>query len=783
MLNVPAHGGQTGQIQPVSFAPIAHPEYTALPPDPGEANGLIDFDWLLAIARRQWGVVTLFAILGIGLGVAYLLTAVPLYTSSIDILIDKGRSRVIDQLTETDGLRDEAETLSQIEVLKSDAIARNVVNRLSLQDDPVFMDGIPSLTSFFIEGVRSLYTYGVSLITESTLTEGDLPPADTEEVERAASILRENTTVERVGRTYVLRLHYESANPGLSARIAAAFGTAYLEDQLQSKFDATTRAGEWLLDRIGELREQAYSADIAVQKFRRDNNLIATGGRLVSDQQLSEISTQLVEAQAATAEAQARVDQLEGLIKSGKTDAVVNDALVSSTITTLRTRYLNTARQKAEIESKLGPNHIQVIRLRDEMAELERLIFSELERIAESYRSTYLVALSREESIKKSMDALVGVTADANTTQVELRELEREAETFRELYTSFLKRHQETVQQQTFPISDARVISPAKASKIASSPRTGTSLALFLLLGLATGAGIAAFREHRDRFFRTADQVRGQLQAEFLGYLPIVSKGEIRKGKIDAKDVTSLWPINSLSSYVRFHPFNSFSETLRNVKVAADLALPDHATKVIGVVSCLPSEGKSTVSANLANLIAQQGARVALIDGDLRNPGLTRALADRPKSGLVEVLLDADTSSSDLPLLSDHDGKLSVLPTVLNRRLSHTSDLLASRRMEKVLDRFRNDGHDYIIVDLPPTGPVVDAKAFASRLDALVFVVEWGRTSRILVRSTLENTPGFREKCLGVVLNKSDESKLKLYRAYGSDEYYYASRYKSYYRS
>jgi polysaccharide biosynthesis transport protein len=172
-----------------------------------------------------------------------------------------------------------------------------------------------------------------------------------------------------------------------------------------------------------------------------------------------------------------------------------------------------------------------------------------------------------------------------------------------------------------------------------------------------------------------------------------------------------------------------------------------------------------------------------LVDGDLRNPGLTRALAARPKAGLIEVLLNKDASKDELPLLYDHDRNLSVLPVVLQRRVSHTSDLLTSPRMGRVLDQLKSYGNDYIVVDLPPTGPVVDAKAFAQRLDAIVFVVEWGRTSRRLVRSTLENTPVFREKCLGVILNKSDDRKLKFYREYGSDEYYSASRYKAYYRS
>lgn len=769
MLNVPKP--ETGQ--PYAYAPAV--PYTYLP-EP-EQSQFVDFDRLLAAARRQIWVLAACALVSLGLGVFYLLTAIPLYTASIDILIDKSKMRVIDQLTPESGIvQDEAETLSQIELLKSEALARNVVTRLKLTENRDFMDGTPSMLSFAVGSVRDLLDYVSVQIAGSSLTASDQQESEEQRLERAVQSLRDNTEVERVGRTYVLRLRYESPSPGLSAAVAGAFGEAYLEDQLQSKFDATKRAGIWLQDRIGELREQAFGADIKVQKFRIDNNLIAAGGQLVSEQQLAEVNTQLIAAQAATAEAHARLEQLEGLIRSGRTDAVVNDALVSTTINALRERYLNTSRIKAEIEAKLGPEHIQVKRLNGELRELERLIFSELERIAESYRSSYNVALSRENSLRKSMEDILNVNAVANTTQVELRELEREAEAYRSLYESFLRRHQETVQQQTFPISNARVISPAQAPKHKSSPKTAASLAIFLFIGLAAGAGIGALREFRDRFFRTADQVRNETHSEFLGYIPVVKKAA------EAKSRNELWKRGSLNAYVRNHPFTSFAETLRNVKVAVDTAFPQSQAKVIGIVSCLPGEGKSTVSANLAQLLAQQGARVALVDGDLRNPGLSRNLATRPQSGLIEALMDEAGVEPDFPQLRDQSTQLTVVPTILNRRVSHTSELLASSRMNQILSRLK-DEHDYVVIDLPPTGPVVDAKAFAHRIDAFVFVVEWGRTPRTLVRNTLEQTAMFSEKCLGIILNKSDQRRMKLYRSYESDAQYYSSRYKSYYQS
>ena len=334
------------------------------------------------------------------------------------------------------------------------------------------------------------------------------------------------------------------------------------------------------------------------------------------------------------------------------------------------------------------------------------------------------------------------------------------------------------MQQQSFPISNARIITPAKPPVGASYPEKSKTLALFLVLGTMASTGFAAFLEYRDRFFRTGDQVRSEAKVEFLGFLPFIEPGKSKPDALSGKEPGDrLWRHGSIAAHVRTHPLSSFAETLRNVKVAADTALPQPEGKVIGVVSCLPSEGKTTVSSNLAVLLAMQGAKVVLIDGDLRNPGLTRSLDVRPTAGLIEAIIDP---TQEVPVLHDGSGRLTVLPTVLDHRVSNTSELLVSPRMTRLLSSLRAQC-DYIVIDLPPLGPVVDAKAFSHRVDAFLFVVEWGKTSRQLLRRVLVNVPTFYDKCLGVVLNKSDESKMTLYESSGSLDYY-STRYKSYYR-
>lgn len=736
----------------------------------------IDFDAVLAIARRQWMIVAAAVAAAIVLGLAYIFTAVPLYTSNVSVLIDQGNREVVQQLSTIGGVvDDEGSVLSQVELLKSDTIALSVVDKLDLTNDAAFASAGGSVIGTMVGTLRSLANVSSWFVVE---------PETSDQVQAkrrtAANTLLWNMEISRVGRTYVLSISYTSPSSSLSAKIANAIGEAYLVDKLNSKYEATRRASGWLQDRIAELRQKALDSDLAVQKFRSSNGLVAAGSVLVADQQLSELNSALIVAQSDTAKAEARLQRIAQIIASGQGDAIVTDVLDSSISNELRQKYLDASKREAQISDRLGENHIQAIRLRSEMTEYNRLMFEEVNRIAESYKSDLNVAKAREKSLTDSVAQATGISATASETQVQLRELEREADTYKNMYQTFLQRYQEAIQQQSFPVTEARIITRAAAPDSPSHPRKPLVLALFVIIGAAVGSGLGAFREFRDRFFRTGEQVRDVLNLEFLGIAPIVAPGKAvdAPDSSDGRGFGQVRKTHAVSNYVIDHPLSAFAETLRSAKIAADLALTGKSCKIIGVVSSLPGEGKSTIAVNFAELLAGQGNRTVLIDGDLRNPGATRAIGRHAESGLLEVLIDNKDPQS-LFLRNDRT-KLAFLPAVVRHRIPHSSELLSSARMRQVLADISNTA-DYIIIDLPPLGPVVDARAIAGRIDGFIFVTEWGKTARRVVRQVLASDPYVRDKCLGVVLNKVDQERMKLYRAYGSSEYYY-SRYSQYYQ-
>jgi succinoglycan biosynthesis transport protein ExoP len=481
--------------------------------------GRIDIDRMLAIVHRQWRLVAICIIVFVVLGLAYLLTAVPRYTASADVMIDQNTSKIADQLSVMGGgLEDEAAILSQVELLKSERIALAVVDKLDLSNDATFMASSGAPVARLKALIMSAVNVG-SWFASDSLTQSQIV------AKRRMALARviEGLDVSRVGRTYVLEILYTSPSPELAARIAQAVAEAYLTDQLDSKYDATRRASDWLQARIAELRQKSLDTDLAVQKFKSEKGLISAGGQLVSEQKLSELNSALIVAQSDTSRTKARYERIKSIVDARQTDAIVTDALDSSVINTLRAKYLDASKRESEISARLGPEHAQAVRLRGEMDEYKRLMFEELGRIAESYQSDYKVAQDREDAIRSQVEQATGASATDNETQVQLRELERESETYKNLYQTFLQRYQEAIQQQSFPVTDARIISRAAVPAGPSSPKRMLVLAISVMLGGLFGTGIGAFREFRERFFRTGDQVRGELGLEFLGVVPLVN--------------------------------------------------------------------------------------------------------------------------------------------------------------------------------------------------------------------------------------------------------------------
>lgn len=337
----------------------------------------------------------------------------------------------------------------------------------------------------------------------------------------------------------------------------------------------------------------------------------------------------------------------------------------------------------------------------------------------------------------------------------------------------------EAVQQQSVPISEARLISPAMRPPRKSAPR----LSIVLLVTLASGAflsfGIAHLREAGDGTLRTTGQVKDTLHFNCLAMAPILTAPSTRIGSkiyeagAANADRKMAAPAQDWLRHAVDSPFCRYAEAIRSVKIAADLSGALKSHKVIGVTSTLPNEGKSTIAANLAHLIADAGGSVILVDADLRSPSLSRKYApDSPGSiGAVMGSIALEDAIVSIPSTS-----LRFLPAGATVRLPHTNEILASASFKKIIDFLRTK-FDYIIVDLSPVTPIVHVRATGHFIDTYVYVVEWGRTKIEVIERGLAEAGNVTDRLLGVVLNKVDMSAQSRYEFYHGNKYhqkYYA---------
>jgi polysaccharide biosynthesis transport protein len=200
--------------------------------------------------------------------------------------------------------------------------------------------------------------------------------------------------------------------------------------------------------------------------------------------------------------------------------------------------------------------------------------------------------------------------------------LESAAQTSKALHDNFLQRYMEGVQQQSFPITEARLVGTADAPLGKSYPKTSLVLLLALAGGTMVSFGIGALREAFDRVFRSSEQVEEELQLHCLAMLPLIKTKTLAAANATNLNATATAPAPSasqllmrrqaMSDLVLDQPFSNFSEALRTVKVTSDLSGILKAKKAMGIISTLPGEGKSTISANYAQLIAHGGSRALL---------------------------------------------------------------------------------------------------------------------------------------------------------------------------
>lgn len=731
---------------------------SGVPSLPSSAAETFSLRNLINIFRRRvrlFGAVALLVFLA-----ALLVTAraTPRYTAQAQVMLNVRQSQVLDTQQVLSNLPAETGVVdSEVEVLQSRDLARQVAEVLRLENDPEFNWALrkPSGLGALIARVQ-----GRSLAPPA-------PPTTPDEIrlgrERAASALRGGLKVQRMGLTYIIGVSFTSLNPEKSARIANAFAGQYIANQVSDKGGANRQANTFLEERLNQLRGEVQSAEAAVESYRSANNLLTSSGATLTEQEVSTYNQQLATAQADQAVEEARLRAARSQLARGSSGGDVGEALQSSVVGSLRAQRATVAARVADLQARYGPDWPALVRARQELAAIDGQIQAEIQRVISNLEARVQVARDRTASLRSTLGQTRGALASNNAASVRLNELERNAESVRKLYEGLLERYQETTNQSGNETADSRMLQAARASGAPSSPNVPVNLVLGFILALGCGLAAVVIVELMDDGLITSEDVQRRLGLPMLGAVPLLMSTADRKDRRMAP-----------TEYLLNRPLSAFAESFRTLRTSIMYAKLGAAAKVVVVTSALPGEGKTTTAVCLAISAAQAGLKVVIVDCDIRRRNVSRLLGVDADFGLLDVL-DGSKPLAEVLLKGEASGAW-VLPVA--KRDFTPREVFNTAEMTALLSRLRED-FDMVILDTAPVLAVAETRVLASQADAVMFLARWRKTPSKAAEAALRSLEQSEATVAGAVLTQVDVQEQARY-GYGDPGYYYTA-YKGYY--
>jgi capsular exopolysaccharide synthesis family protein len=702
----------------------------------------LDLRQYLNFVWRNWMFIASLVALAFLVGVINLLRATPLYTASTLVLLQQHeRAPGLDIAINDIRFDDDSYIENQFAILRSESLLRRVVLKERL--------AVPS--------ARAQQPQSADVLKEEST------PAEDQSVHNGIDSLQGALGVSRGGKADVLNISITWDDPVRAAQLANAVADAYAVDQLDARLESAKRASGWLSDRLAELRKQLRDAEEAVANFRKEHGLTRSGPTVaLNDQQLAELNAKLVAARTDAAEKKARVEFVADLAAGKKTLDSLPDSLQSSSsvMGALRAKLADASQREADLLARYNRSYPAVVNVEAEKRDIERSIATETQRMTESVKSDYVLAKARLDAIQQTMDEATGQGALDNKETVRLRELERTAAVNKTLFEDFLQKAKITDEEATFRARDIRVIMPAQPGG-QSYPDTRKVLLTALLAGLGLGIGGAFAMEMLRTGFTSPSEVEQALGIPVLASVRRLKKSELVK---DGKTIP-------VPFYQLHQPLSPFSESMRTLRAGLHMSDVDQPPKVIQVTSARPGEGKTTIAVSVAISAAFAGLKVVLVDADLRHPAASRLLKLEREKGLVDLLTGA--VGADKTLKYHKDLKLTIIPA--GSKTLNPPDVLGSDRVKALISQLK-ETFDYVVLDTPPIGPVVDAVIVAGLVEKTLLVVEWASTPRELVESSLKQVSAHK-RVAGIVFNFINQNRAMKY----GGEYYYGQSYEKYY--
>jgi succinoglycan biosynthesis transport protein ExoP len=706
-------------------------------------------DYLLILRKHAWLILS-FVLAVVTFVTITTVRMQPVYEATARIEIDRENPNLTNftgngadaEYEDNENMDDYIETQSKI--LMSETVALETIRSIGLQNDPEF-GGQP----------------GKPAIDASSGGANQPRPA-------SLGAFLSNLSVTRVPNSQLLDVTFQANDPQLAARVVNTQIENFIDENYKSKFEATTKASDWLAGQLDEMKVNVENSENASLAYERENQIWTVDqNQDISTEKLGEIEKELTDAQADRISKEA----VYQLAQAGNYDAIpaVRESTVIQDILK-QEGQLNA--DYADALAQYGPKFPKVIRLQAQIKQLDDMINREKQNIANQVEAEYRGAGQREMLLQQALDAQKTEANSAAEKLVQYNILKREADTGKGLYDGMLQKLKEAGIQAGLRSSNIRVVDPALVPSAPSRPQKARNILMGLLVGLVGGIGLALLREYMDNTVKTPDDIEMLARLPSLAVVPAFaagnghSNGRISRLLKSGANGTKEGHVELVS---HTQPQSHMSEAFRGLRTSLLLSQAEHPPQVILVTSALPREGKTTCAVNLAVTLAQLGDRTLLVDADLRKPGINRALSlvDGKHAGLSSYL--AGVSSLDLisvphPAITN----LTAIPT--GPIPPNPADLLSSRRLAELILELRKR-YKFVVIDSPPIMAATDAVILSVLVDGVLIVARSHETPKEAFTRARDLLVSVNSRILGAVLNAVDSN---------APNYYYSYRYYPY---
>lgn len=723
-----------------------------------------------AVQKRRWTILSV-VLATLTLVLIATLKEKPVYRAAALLEIEKENANIVSvqELFQLENVSDNY-LQTQYKILQSESLARRVIDKLHLEQ----ADEFRSPTDREHKNTR----------VNARGKEFAPPPA-----ERQEAILRKfevELNIKPVAESRLVRISFDSQDPALAATIVNSLTENFIQQNLETRWEAAQKASEWLSEQLKDMRAKLEKSENELQGYAQSNGLLF----LETDKGKAEnlLEVHLRQLQDELTQVQADRYQKESVYRQAQAGeyASLPGVYDSKVMQDLTVKLADLQAQKDTLTTSYTTGSPKVMQLQNAMQGIERTLTQEQSHAVKKITDDYLAAVRRETLVREAFEKAQKHENLLAGRAVQYNILKREADTNKQLYEGLLQRLKEAGVSAGLKASNIRIVDPAVPPTKPVKPIVLLNLSLALLLGLVSGVGIASLQEHLDNTVKTPNDVERLLHLPALAIIPSrhsLSQAEEKRRRGGLKEISlarlrGRLPMHGTNGEkdrwyrmdAELEPNWSLREAFRGLRTSVMLSTADRPPRSLVIVSAAPGEGKTTICCNLAIALAQLGKYVLLVDGDMRRPSLHKIFLLRKTGGLASYLAGQEQWQDEVQTTAVPGLDCLVCGPVP----PNPSELLSSERMQ-ALFRDAVSAYQFVLIDSPPLLHVADGRILSSISEGAILVVRGEATPRELVQRAGVHLRHAGARLIGVVLNAVDFHREGYYSGYYNYGYkYYA---------